>query len=1092
MANQAGYYMQPTIHGDTIVFVCEEDLWTVPAAGGTARRLTTDRGPVQFPRFSPDGSKLAYSARDEGPAEVYVMDAEGGPSERITHFGAMMTQVAGWRPDGSAVIVRSNAAQGFLGQTWLYDVAPGGHPARIDLGPARYLDQEPDGPGSVLGINTGDPARWKRYRGGTAGRIWIDRQGQGAFKPLIELAGNLGNPIWVGKRIYFISDHEGHGNLYSCTPTGRGLERHTDHETHYARFPSSDGTRIVYHAGADLHVFDAASGTTKRVDVRMTSGRRGRKSRYVPASRFLEDGALHPEGRGLALTVRGGAYTMPLWEGAPLRHGAVSSERRRFLRYLPGGNRFVSLGDAGGEEALIVANADGSGRPKRIAGDFGRTLLLEVAPKGADRVALSSQRQEVRIVDLKTGEETEIERSSHDRIGGLSWSPDGRWLAYAIHSSRAVSSIHVYDTRRKKVHEITRPDFIDFSPSFDPDGKHLVFLSHRIYDPVYDNQYFDLGFPRAVKPCLVTLRADQPSPFSAAMRDPQGPLGVRSGGNGNGDDKDDKDGEVRIDFAGIQDRVVSFPIPEQRFTKIRAGKGCAFMTHMRVEGFLNVNWAAQGAPPAKQVLQVHRYEKQSTETLVGGVTGFALSLDAQSLLLRVGNRLRALSAGLGPKEIPAKSEAGRDSGWIDVDRLRCEVEPGAEWGQMFDEMWRLQRDQFWVPDMSQIDWQDVYDRYRPLVDRVASRSEFSDLAWELQGELGTSHCYEMGGDYDPVPAWHQGQLGADIEWVKARKAWVIMSIPRGDSWARTAASPLAAPGLRIKVGDEIVAVDGRKLSAKLSPAMCLGNQAARAVQLTVAAKPARAVKGKKKPKAGKRRDVIVHTIGSEQMLRYRDWVEANRARVHKATGGKVGYVHVPNMGPWGFSEFHRYYQKEVDRPGLVVDVRFNGGGHVSQLLLEKLRRERVAYGYTRHMGTDSYPDDAPMGPMVCLTNEFAGSDGDIFSHSWKLYGLGPLIGKRTWGGVVGIWPRHALVDGTITTQAEFAHWFKDVGWGVENYGTDPDIEVDIKPQDWAAGRDPQMERGLKEIQQIIRREKPAIPQMGDMPNLAAPKLSKRH
>ncbi len=1079
MAQQAGYYTQPTIHGDTIVFVCEDDLWTVPASGGTARRISSARGPVSFPRLSPDGKRLAYSARDDGPAEVYVMDAAGGPSERLTHLGAMMTAAVAWRRDGKTVVLRSNAAQAFLGVTMLYEVAPGGHPKALPCGPARYIDWQPRGKGTVLGINTGDPGRWKRYKGGTAGKLWIDRTGSGDYRPLIELDGNLGNPMWVGSRIYFVSDHEGHGNLYSCTPTGRGLKRHTDHEDYFARFPSSDGKRIVYHAGADLYVFDPAKDTTQRVDVRIQSARTARKPRYAQAGRFLEGAALHPEGRGIALTVRGGAYTMPLWEGAPLRHGDVSSERRRHVSWLPDGERVVMLGDKTGEEALVVARADGTGRPKTIRGDFGRTLDMVVAPKGADRVALTSQRQDVRIVDLKTGKGTEIERSSHQRIAGMSWSPDGRWLAYAIYTSSSTASIHLYDTQRKKIHEITRPDFVDFSPSFDAEGKYLCFLSHRVYDPVYDNQYFDLGFPRGVQPCLIPLAADTPSPFSAAARAPQGPAGVSSGKKPT-KGKDAKSEAVRIDLTGIQDRVVAFPVGEERWNSIEAGKGRVFLSYHPVEGFLNQgNWAASGAPPAKQVLQVHNFAEQKTETLVTGITGFALSMDAKSILLRIGNRLRALSANVGPKEIPSRPDVGREAGWIDVERLRVAVDPAAEWGQMFDEMWRLQRDQFWVADMSRIDWQDVYDRYRPLVDRVASRGEFSDLAWELQGELGTSHCYEMGGEYAPAPTWFQGQLGADIQWSARRKRWIVKRIPRGDSWVQSASSPLSAPGLRIREGDEILAVDGRKLSAKVSPAMCLVNQAGRAVRLTVA-------------RAGRsRRDVVVQSLGSEQPLRYRDWVEANRERVHKATRGQVGYVHVPNMGPQGFSEFHRYYQKEVDRPGLIVDVRYNGGGHVSQLLLQKLRRERVGYGHSRYMGTESYPGDAPMGPMVCLTNEFAGSDGDIFSHSWKLFGLGPLIGKRTWGGVVGIWPRHALADGTITTQAEFAHWFQDVGWGVENYGTDPDIEVDIKPQDWKDGRDPQMERALQEIRKIIRREKPRVPSLGNKPVLKAPRLKKR-
>jgi len=1081
MAHQAGYYTQPTIHGDTIVFVCENDLWTVSAEGGLARRLTTARGPVQFPRLSPDGRRLAYSAREDGPAEVYVMDAAGGPSERLTHLGAMQTSAVGWRPDGKAVVLRSNAAQPFLGIQALYEVAPGGHPKAIPVGPARYIDWQPRGKGVVLGINTGDPGRWKRYRGGTAGQIWIDRTGTGSFRPLVQLRGNLGNPMWIGKRIYFVSDHEGHGNLYSCTPTGKDLVRHTSHEDFYARYPASDGRRIVYHAGADLYVFDPQTAATRKLDVRVQSARTECSSRYVPAGRFLEGASLHPQGRAVALTVRGGAYTMPLWEGAPLRHGAVSSERRRVVRWLPDGERVVMLSDASGEEALVVARADGAGRPKTIKGDFGRTLDMVVAPKGADRVAMTSQRQEVRIVDLKTGHDVEVERSPHHRIGGMSWSPDGRWLAYSIYVSRQAASIHLYDTQRKKVHEITRPDFVDTSPSFDADGKYLCFLSHRVFDPVYDNQYFELGFPKAVQPCLVTLAADTPSPFSSAMREAAGPAGVKSAAKEREKDEKGKGGKpkdepVRIDLAGIQDRVIAFPVGEQRWWKLEAGKGRVFMSYHPVEGFLDMDWGSQGAPPATQILQVQKLGEGSAETLISGISDFALSADRQSLLVRVGNRLRALSAGLGAKEVPTKPETGRESGWLDVERLRVAVEPSAEWGQMFDEMWRLQRDQFWVPDMSQIDWHEVYERYRPLVARVASRAEFSDLAWELQGELGTSHCYEMGGDYDPAPTWYQGQLGADLAWSAQRKRWIVKRIPRGDSWAPRASSPLAAPGLELREGDELLAVDGRALSAKVSPAMCLVNQSTREVRLTVA-------------RAGrKRRDVVVKTLASEQMLRYRDWVEANRERVHKATRGRVGYVHVPNMGPLGFSEFHRYFKQEVNHLGLIVDVRYNGGGHVSQLLLEKLRRRRIGYGYSRYMGTESYPEDAPMGPMVCITNEFAGSDGDIFSHSWKLFGLGPLVGKRTWGGVVGIWPRHALVDGTVTTQAEFAHWFEDVGWGVENYGTDPDIEVDITPQDWKAARDPQMERALHEIEAIIREVKPRIPSMDPKPNLKPPRL----
>ena len=1074
MGTTHGYYMQPTIHGDRVVFVCETALWEVSAEGGVARRLTTAPGAAMTPVLSPDGKSLAYAARDEGPQEVFVMPSEGGASTRVTHFGTMNTQPAAWSADGKKVIVRSNAARAFLGQQWLYEVTPGGHPKRMEIGPARMISRQPGGKGVALGINSGDPARWKRYRGGTAGRLLVDREGKGQFKPLVTLEGNLAAPMWIGRRIYFLSDHEGHGNLYSCTPTGRGLTRHTDHEDFYARFPSTDGKRIVYHAGADLYVFDPATDETRRIDVQLHSPQHGRQRRFVSASRHLEDADLHPSAHSIAVTTRGGAYTAALWEGAPVRHGAVSSERRRMARWLPDGERIVSISDASGEERLVVEKADGSGRPKRIRAAFGRVLDMTVAPKGADRVAIANERQELLIIDLKTGARTEVEASPHNRIAGMSWSPDGRWLAYGIYVTQEAASIHLYDAQRGRVHEITRPDFVDFSPSFDPDGKYLYFLSHRVFDPIYDNQYFALGFPKAVQPCLVTLAKDTPSPFAAEARAPKPIVGGAKGGK-NGKD----DGRTIVQIPGMADRVVAFPVPEQRYSHIAGAKGRALFTHHPVEGFLNAgNWASGGGPAAKQVLQAHVFDTGKTDTVINGVTAFDVNPDGAAMLVRVGNRLRALSATAGAKEIPAKGEAARETGWIDIERLRVAVEPALEWGQRFDEAWRLQRDQFWVPDMTQVDWQAVHTRYRPLVDRVATRAEFSDLRWELQGELGTSHNYEMGGDYTPPPGWYQGQLGADISWSSRKKRWVVDAIPQGDSWVPSATSPLTQPGVGIKAGDEILAVNGTACTAKVSPAMCLVNQAGRAVTLKV--------------KSGARtRTVTIKTLASEQMLRYRDWVEGNRAAVHKATRGKVGYVHVPNMGPWGFSEFHRYFKQEVDKPGLIVDVRFNGGGHVSHLLLNMLRRERIGYGYSRHMGVDTYPSNAPQGPMVCLTNEFAGSDGDMFSHGFKLYGLGPLIGMRTWGGVVGIWPRHALVDGTVTTQSEFAHYFVDVGWGLENYGTEPDIVVDITPMDWAKGKDPQLERGLAEVQKIIRRERPKIPDMRRKPDLRAPKLPKR-
>jgi len=411
--------------------------------------------------------------------------------------------------------------------------------------------------------------------------------------------------------------------------------------------------------------------------------------------------------------------------------------------------------------------------------------------------------------------------------------------------------------------------------------------------------------------------------------------------------------------------------------------------------------------------------------------------------------------------------------------MRVAVTPGVEWRQMFREAWRLQRDHFWTPDMSKVDWLAVHDRYLPLVDRISSRAEFSDLMWEMQGELGTSHCYERGGDYRPQPVYPLGSLAAAYAYDPEREGWRITDIALGDAWDPQCDSPLRTPGVEVKIGDTILSINGQRLSADLSPEMALLNLAETEVTLTLLGE------GEDDP-----RNVTVKTLSDEFPVRYRQWVEANREKVHTDTQGRIGYLHIPDMGPRGYAEFHRYFLAEIDRDGLIVDVRFNGGGHVSALILQKLARKRIAYDRVRWLeDPEPYPPESVLGPIVALTNEQAGSDGDIFSHGFKLLGLGPLLGKRTWGGVVGIWPRHSLVDGTITTQPEYSFWFQDVGWGVENYGTDPDIEVDILPQDYARGVDTQLECAIAEALKLLETNPPQRPDFGNRPDLSLPKLS---
>lgn len=1066
-----GYYRHPTIHDDTVVFVSEDDLWAVDVAGGDARRLTANPGRLSHPRLSPDGALIAYVSRDEGPPEVHVMPAGGGPSRRLSFLGATVTEVVGWERSGSAVLVATDRAQPFAGWTHLWSVPlDGGSPAPLGWGPARAVSRPRRGAGVVIGRNAFDPARWKRYRGGRTGSLWIDRDGDGSFEELIRLPGNLADPMWIGRRIFFLSDHEGHGNIYSVTPTGRGTRRHTDHEDYYARFAASDGRRIVYHCGADLWLLDPSGDEgPARIDVSIPSARPQLARRFMPPGRFLESADLHPQGHSLALTVRGGAFTMPLWEGSPVRHGSPSRHRRRLAAWMPDGERVATVTDETGEESLVVERADGTGEPTVIRRDLGRIRTLDPAPAGPARVAVTNHRLELLIVDVARGSVRKVHRSPYFWTSGTAWSPDGRWLAYSAATTRTTRNVFLYDTRSRRSHPVGHPEFDDVLPAFDPDGRHLYFLSGRTFDPVADVHFHDFGFPRGYAPYLVPLSADQRSPFDRAAQPPRAPGSPppAAGAPGNGETSPP---EVVVDVEGLADRISAFPVSPGRYAAIVPLKGRVALLSFPVEGTLGLEVIPESGPRGR--LEAWDFSTEKLETIAEGVTSAFASADGKVLGIQAGKRIRAVPAGWKDDK-SGKDTPGRESGWIDLSRVRVEVAPVDEWRQMYGEAWRLQRDNFWFEDMSGVDWVGVYERYAALLDRVGSRSEFSDLLWEMQGELGTSHAYELGGDYRPTPAVSQGFLGADLRLDRGR--WLVDRILEGDPWVSSASSPLAAPGTGLRDGDRLLAIDGVEVGREISPAEALVDKAGRAVTLTVRRGRTAA------------RSVVVTTLRDETPLRYRDWVRRNRERVRELSGGRAGYIHVPDMMYLGFSEFHRAWHHEVDHDGLVVDVRFNRGGNVSQLLLEKLLRRRLGYRVTRWQEPRPFPNDAPAGPMVCLTNENAGSDGDIFSHTFKLHGLGPLIGTRTWGGVVGIWPQHSLVDGTTTTQPEYGTWFADVGYAVENYGTDPDIEVLITPRDYLEGRDPQLETGVEELMKIVR-DAPARPDFGKAPSRKPPRL----
>lgn len=1102
-----GYLRSPSIGGDTVVFVTEDDLWSVPAEGGRARRLTADLLRIAAPVISPDARLVAFTSVAQGNAEIHLVPASGGMARRLTWLGAAIPmghganpKALGWMPDGRLAFA-SDTGQPFSSLTMAYAISDEGErpPVPLPYGPVRDVSYGRGG-GVVVGRNTGDPAFWKRYRGGTAGAIWIDREGDGDFQLLLRpeaIGGNLASPMWVGDRIFFLSDHEGIGNLYSCSLEGNDVTRHTHHEDHYARLAASDGNRIVYQVAARLWLYEPSSDRSQEVPVELGSPRTQRQPRFVPADRYLSGYQLDRSGKRVVLNTRGKLFSFAPFDGPVLQQGTPQGVRYRLSSFLGAGTDVVTVSDASGFEAIEVQRS--SGEPGNggerittevldIAG-LGRVLEMVPSPDGS-LLAVTNHKFQLLVVAVASGELKLVDESAFGQIDGPSWSPDGKWVAYSYRASTHTSQVKLGDVDGGATFAVTGAEFRDTCPSFDPTGSYLYFLSHRTFDPVYDSLFFDLGFPLGARPYLVTLQAEAPSPF-VVRPEPEEPPHQGDGGRENGAADPSASSStvpsVRVDLEGIEQRVVEVPVPEARYEAIFALKNKLLLFSRPIQGSLERNWL-DSAPPANGVVECYDLVEDRRETWLTAVADLALSGDRAQLAYTTsapdqedGRRLRLVSSSSKPDEEGATEPPGRRSGFVDLGRVRALVDPAAEWPQMLREAWRLQLDHFWTADLSGVDWESVLDRYLPLVEQVSTRSELSDLIWELQGELGTSHSYELGGEYRKAPPWGLAHLGADLV-RDASGRWVVAQLARGSSWHPQEASPLLTPGAGVTTGTAILAVNGQAVDADSGPVPLLANQAGLPVELVVDG-PFETATAEAGP-----RTVVVPTLSDEHPLRYRDWVTTNRERVREATAGRVGYIHIPDMGPSGWSEFHRSYVAEIERDALVVDVRFNGGGHVSGLILEKLARRRIGWDVPRRGAPVSYPEDAPAGPIVAITNEYAGSDGDIFTHGFKLLRLGPVVGTRTWGGVIGIDIHQPLVDGSVTTQPEYAFWFEDVGWAVENYGSDPDEEVLFYPQDYVAGRDPQLERAIELVLEALGQYRPALPQLDQRPQKALPVL----
>ena len=1049
------YASQPALRGSRLVFAAAGELWLLEGDESRARRLTDSTGTASRPVLSPDGRRLAFAATDEGPPGLWLMDLEDGEARRVVAHPASAEPLA-FSPCGERLYYLSATASWTPRIREIHSVAlDGSDPRREPWGPANAVAWSADGTQLAIGRGYQDPAAWKRYAGGLSGRIWAGRAEGLELSCLTPGPRGDSCPGFWGERVLFLSDEDGCGNVWSCAIDGSDRRRHTSHEGSYVRFPAVDGSRVAYQRAGDLHLLDLESGEDRVVEARLDADLSTTRRRFVDPMRFLESGEPSPDGKSVLLTTRGKTFVLPAWRGPVRAVGDRDGVRFSHAAWLPDGERVILAHDASGEEEIEVRRVDGSEPPRSYgrAGE-GRLRLLAPSPDGR-LVAVSEHASGLQLLDLETGERRPVARPDNGAITETSWSPDGRWLAYTRPFAMYRGTIHLFDTRTGTDVAVTSEEFNDGSPCFDPAGRVLWFLSRRVYNPFRDELEHDVGFPATTKPFALVLAAGEPSPFApvpAASKDAE-------------KKKEEKDDEapapVRVDLEGLADRVVEVPVPEGRHAAIFATRKRLFLLERPVRGLVGPRPGA-GGDDAAALLRAFDLESRERESWVKGVRGAALAADGSKMLLRGEKHLRLIDTGAKPKsDLVAAGAPGEKSGVLDLSRLSVRVNPRAEWRQIFREAWRQQRGHFWTETMSLVDWDAMYERYAPLVERVRARSELNDLLWDLQGELGTSHAYVMGGDAAPRETVRAGLLGADLELDAASGRYRFVRVLGGDSWSPDARGPLRAPGVEVAEGDWLLEIDGRDVRAPLHPDWLLEN-AGPAIGLKVAASA----------EGADAREVVVEPLANEGALRYREWVRANQEEVDRRTDGRVGYVHVPDMQVHGLMEFHRGFLWQSGREALIVDARDNGGGNVSQILLGKLRRQLIGYCKARWAEPLALPQNTMDGPLVGLCNERTGSDGDIFCQSWRQLGLGPLIGQRTWGGVVGIDRSKTLVDGGFITQPEYAFWFKDRGWEVEGGGVAPDLEVAISPADHAAGRDPQLDRAIEEALRLLEQRGP--------------------
>jgi tricorn protease len=1076
----------PDIHGDMIAFVYAGDIWTVPASGGTARRLTSHPGFEIFPKFSPDGRWIAFSGEYNGTRQVFVISVDGGEPRQLTYrndVGALPPRggwdniVYGWTPDGKNVLFRANRVpySNRLGRPHLVPVE-GGQEQPLPITEGGAASYSPDGNRLAYTPISNEFRGWKRYRGGQSPDVWIYDLKSNTAEQITTTRAQDMVPVWLGDTIYYLSDRDWTMNVFAYDTRTKKTRKVTTHSDYDVLWPSGSGNDLVYEAGGYIYHLDTNSGKEERVPIKVYGDFPDTVPYFKNVKSNINSFALSPSGARALFDARGDIFTAPAKEGEVRNLTSSQGVREIAPAWSPDGRWVAYLSDRSGEYEIYVRPSDGTGEERRVTTDGDIWRFSPVWSPDSRMLAYGDKKQRLRYVEVASGKTTDIDRSSTNDITNYRWAPDSRWIAYTKLGSNQFSEIWVYSLANGRTQKLTGGMTSDTQPIFDPKGRYLYFLSNRDFNLTFSGWEFNylytnptrvyVGLLSADGPALFLPGSDEervktretpltlppnpaqtptPQPQSATPQPPATqptPAATPSApaAEAKPDEKQAKPPalNVKIDFEGFENRVRAIPGQPTNYRRLEATP----------DGVLYLSG------PSK--LSLYNLNAKAEQTIIEGIQNYDLSDDGKQIIFQVGENFGVAAVAPGQKP---------DAGLLKLEGMMMKIEPKAEWSQEYTDAWRIMRDWFYDPNMHGMDWNAIRAKYGQLVPSVANREDLNFLLTEMGSELMAGHVYvERGSDAPRVARTEGGLLGAELV-PDSSGYFKITKIYPGENWHESFRSPLTEPGVKAKVGDYVIAVDGRSTRGVKNFYELTEGKADRVVTLTL----------NSRADATGAHDERVRPVKSESNLRYLDWVEAQQALVNKLSGGRIGYIHVPNTAVEGNRELFKNFYPQAKMDALIIDDRYNGGGFIPDRMIELLERKPLSYWARRGIGTTSTPAFSHLGPKAMLINGYAGSGGDALPYYFRERALGRVFGTTTWGGLIGLSGNPQLADGGSLSTPSFRFMDTEGKWVVEGIGVDPDVEVVDRPDALARGEDPTLEAAVKYLMDELRRNPPKRP-----------------